>query len=125
MSPINKCEQSLVTAIAETSDSVKLRIIIVLFDFSISDKKTEPSLNPVKIAFSFGNGSTNVTSLLPTYGRQIGSRPAGPSPSNGQQTASFAPDVAKYFELSTKEKLLTFAPYPDIAESILSFKRQK
>ena len=44
----------------------------VLLDFSISDKNTEPSLNPVKIAFSFGNGSTNVTNLFPTKGRQIG-----------------------------------------------------
>ena len=66
MSPINRCEQSLVTVIADTSNSVKLRIIIVLLAFSISDKKTEPSLNPGKIAFSFGNGSTNVTNLFPT-----------------------------------------------------------
>ena len=55
----------------------------------------------------------------------MGSRPTGPSPSNGQHTASLAPDVAKYFESSTKAKLLIFAPYPDIAESILSFNRQK
>ena len=32
----------------------------------------------------------------------MGSRPTGPSPSNGQHTASLAPDVAKYFESSTK-----------------------
>jgi hypothetical protein len=72
ISPINILEPSSVTEIVVTSNSVKLRIIIVLLDFSISDKKTEPSLNPVKIAFSFGNGSTKVTNLFPTKGRQIG-----------------------------------------------------
>ena len=64
MSPINILDLSSVIAIALTSEPVKLLIIIVLFSFSIWDKKTEPSLKPAKIAFSSGNGSINVTCLF-------------------------------------------------------------
>ena len=79
-----------------TSAPVGLRIIFAFLFSSISDNRTVPSRNPVKIASSSGKDFIKVEYCLPPSATQIGLRPFGPSlPSNGQQIAWFAPEVTR------------------------------
>ena len=109
ISPINICELSLDIAIVETSEPVELLIIIGFLLSSISANKTDPSVKPVKTAYSPLSALTNVASSLPPFATTIGFLPIGPSlPSNGQQTASLDPDVTKYGVSPTQVKLFIF-----------------
>ena len=108
ISPINICELSLDIAIVETSEPVELLIIIGFLLSSISANKTDPSVKPVKTAFSPLSALTNVASSLPPFATTIGFLPLVLLYHQMAKTASLDPDVTKYGVSPTQVKLFIF-----------------